>query len=847
MLAWLTLIQLPNTDLNFDVRQHEGITITASGIPIVRGSGFQYYAPGWSKGYYSSRWKVQAIKKIDDNTVQLTFNEDGAFGTVTYRRDGNRVIADYEFNWTKDDSALVELNEGLVWVPPFQNGKVTLDGAGRTLPQLPPIGDLSKRLIGSPAKETIMTGSITNVTLTSSEPASTFDGRKYDQEWAVAAPVYWQGVTALPVRKGAPTKVHVEYAITVQGQIRSEPKKLIINPFPVKDGVMPDESIPELIPSPKMSFLDWNKPLTISNLWKFPAGRPKFFDLLRAEIEKRFEFPEVGTLENRVSFDGGMSDFKQREGTYHLKITNDSISVYGQEAAGLRNAMYRLAHMVFVRNGKLCLPTGVIEDEPRSDFRGAHLFVGPQALEFHQKLWTNVLRPLGFNKVVLECERTNWNALPTKNPSFMKQADLVKLFNWYRSQEVEPIPLIQSLGHMGWLFDSGVSKDLAFNSQTPYTLDPRRPGAKEIMGSIWSEAIQTLKPRTMHVGLDEIDMLGFPSKNADLTTDLWKEMVPYLGSIAKQNNLNLMLWGDEGLAPAEAIDATNGDDLLNAAQRRKAIPKGSFVADWHYKAEQKHLPYLKSLQKWKLEGLQPIASTWYRPENIRGFDIAADVEGTGTLQTTWAGYESNESSMLKNLNQFSAFVLAGDYGWSGRLERVEEMPYDPVKVFAKMYNPKQSSLAPSTALLIGRGEIFDCGGIKFSQLEGSSLIGISPANVSSPDSLEVALAGMAKEIAIALTCDISAPMADIIGEVTITYKDGTQEKSPVQYGLHVRSSDDSAATFFGDRKNDRTCLRFNTKPKELKSITFQAKNRFSGLRIDGVTVLPIKGKRTPSS
>ncbi len=159
-----------------------------------------------------------------------------------------------------------------------------------------------------------------------------------------------------------------------------------------------------------------------------------------------------------------------------------------------------------------------------------------------------------------------------------------------------------------------------------------------------------------------------------------------------------------------------------------------------------------------------------------------------------------------------------------------------------MYNPKQSALAPSPALLIGRGEIFECGGIKFSQLEGSLLAGISPLTLNSPESLEFAVTGVAKEIAVAIACDVSATMSEKIGDITIAYKDGTQEKSPILYGLHVRAADDGASTFYGERKNERTCLRLVTKPTELKSITFQASNRLSGIRIEGVTLVPTKGK-----
>jgi hypothetical protein len=652
---------------------------------------------------------------------------------------------------------------------------------------------------------------------------------------------------ALPVHQGAPTKVHFDYTINVKDQDKAEPKKLSIAPVPIPDGLLPDTTIPEIIPNPKMSFLDWNNTLTISNLWKLPAGRPKFFDLLRSELEKRFELPEPGTIDSRVSFDGGMSDFKKPEGTYHIKITKDSISVYGQEAAGLRNGIYRLAQMAFVRDGKICLPTGLIEDEPRSDFRGVHLFVGPEALDFHQKLWSNVLRPLGFNKVVLQCERTDWDSTPGIHTSLsMKRDDLVKLFKWYRGQEVEPIPLIQSLGHMGWLFANGKNTDLAINPKNPYTIDPKKPGSKELLARLWDEAIELLKPKTIHVGLDEVDMTGFLVKSPAITTELWQEMVPFLGDTALRNKVNLMLWGDEGLAPGEAIDATNGDDAAQAALRRKAIPKGALIADWHYKPEQNHVPFLKSLQQWKLGGFTPIASTWYRPENIRGFSIAADVERVGTLQTTWAGYESNEFNMLRNIDQFSSLVLAGDYAWSGRLEKVAELPYDPVRMFGKMYSPHQSPTSKSTALLVGRGDIFECGGAKFSQLEGSGLRGISTTSMSNPDSLEIALNGTYKEMAVALTCEMTAGQSEKIGEMTVTYKDGTSDKTPILYGLHVRAMGEDGTTMFGDRKNDRTCIFVPLKAKDIKSVSFMAANRFSGLTVQGLTLVPIKGKKNPS-
>ena len=68
-------------------------------------------------------------------------------------------------------------------------------------------------------------------------------------------------------------------------------------------------------------------------------------------------------------------------------------------------------------------------------WRGVHLFVGPNALEFHKQLWTNVLLPLGYNKVVLQCEQTEWKCLPNlKGGISMQRDDLAKLCEWYRSK-----------------------------------------------------------------------------------------------------------------------------------------------------------------------------------------------------------------------------------------------------------------------------------------------------------------------------------------------------------------------------------------------------------------------------
>lgn len=153
-----------------------------------------------------------------------------------------------------------------------------------------------------------------------------------------------------------------------------------------------------------------------------------------------------------------------------------------------------------------------------------------------------------------------------------------------------------------------------------------------------------------------------------------------------------------GLAPGEAPDACNGINRERAAKIRSSIPKNTWIADWHYVGNPDPGAYSSNLQLWKNEGFRPIASPWYVPENIRGFTLAANQEKAGVLQTTWADFESSEMNMLKNIEQFGAYVLALDYAWSGRKELPAELPYHGVTEWTKRFYRQPLPISPRNGL-----------------------------------------------------------------------------------------------------------------------------------------------------
>jgi hypothetical protein len=363
---------------------------------------------------------------------------------------------------------------------------------------------------------------------------------------------------------------------------------------------------------------------------------------------------------------------------YRLQIREQGIALTTKTKAGYRHALQSLAQLVQSNDGQLQIPCGELEDAPTADWRGIHMFTGPTAWPLHRRMYENVLLPLKMNKTVIHCEQAQWKSFPAlHNPISVPLADLKNEFNYLRTKGVEPIPLIQSLGHMEWFFKPRSTRHLAVNPAYPYTLNTNLPEARAAIRKIWEEADALLKPDVIHVGFDEIGMIGFHWPR-EKEVELFRDQLAYLNNWALKKGKTLMLWGDMGLAPGEAPDACNGVTPDRAAQIRAAIPKGAFVADWHYLNNPNPDVYRKNLQLWKNNGQRPLASPWLWPGNVRGFVKAAALEKTGLLQTTWADFESSETNMLKNIEQLGAYVLALDYAWSNREEMPAALPYDPV-------------------------------------------------------------------------------------------------------------------------------------------------------------------------
>jgi hexosaminidase len=380
---------------------------------------------------------------------------------------------------------------------------------------------------------------------------------------------------------------------------------------------------------------------------------------------------------------------KDAEG-YRLEVTPAGIEIHAPTARGAFYAVQTLSQVLRRRGKAWECPALRIEDWPSMRFRGAHFFPSASGAKFHRRLVDTVLSRFKLNHAVIQCEAARWDSHPEiAAPNSVSKADLETLVAVCRNRFLEPVPLVNGPGHAEWLFRNGTNLGLAEDRATPYAYCVRRPEAQRFIREIAGEALDVFGSRLFHMGHDEVTLKGqFPHPDCprcarSSTTELVLENARGLSTWLSRRGVRSMLWGDMLFAREERVSSAHAPSPEEAQARRRGLPREFTVADWHYNSRGE----FPSLAILKRERLRSVACTWYEPENIYRFSQEAlKVGADGLLQTTWAGYFPDERVLSgKELRQFTAFILAAEYAWSGRSDPPSRLGYRPADVFRTAY------------------------------------------------------------------------------------------------------------------------------------------------------------------
>lgn len=559
-----------------------------------------------------------------------------------------------------------------------------------------------------------------------------FDGRKNPRAWARKAPTLWLGYLQFPLQKGLPVTIRVTMRFTLAPRVQPvERVAVATRTIPLREAVGADARPVMLIPKPKQvqwreGYLSLNSRTRVVALDRasVPAAQ-SFLKMLkdRYGLPLRLSSAKPLRWDNVVLF-GLKSNLSRlprqwqellkvpdRDEGYALLVGATSAVVIGSDERGVFYGSQTLQQCLQARTNGAALKRALVIDYPTLRFRGAHLFLGNNALPFHKNLIERIFSHLKMNHLVLESEYTRWDSAPEIAVDFsMSKSDLQQVIQFARQHMMEVTPLLQSLGHSEWMFRNGQNMDIAEDPNNPRNYCPLNPRTYPFIDAIYDEAIQLFQPRYFHIGHDEIHLFNrFPyheeCKQRGLT-QLFVDDVLHHYRRFQQRGIRTMMWGDMLLHRSESADSAAFAESPEEAQRRRdLLPKDIIICDWHYQPRPPEEFVQKNLKVFQQAGFEVIATTWYTPMNIYHFAKAAQQTNIlGLLQSTWAGFNISEVVLKPAFQQFSAFVLAAEYAWSSDSPPPDQMPYSPDEVFIDLYERRPLVARPQSGFALDLSE-----------------------------------------------------------------------------------------------------------------------------------------------
>jgi hypothetical protein len=384
---------------------------------------------------------------------------------------------------------------------------------------------------------------------------------------------------------------------------------------------------------------------------------------------------------------------------YALSVSGKGITIIGNDIKGLFYGLMTLRQLKQGKDGNTSLPYVKIEDYPALAYRGVHFFTGKDALK-EQKALVDVMALHKMNNVVFQLDFMEFKKHPELWYDQMgeKQSEVKELIKYCNDRFIEVTPMVNTPGHAEWIFRNGVHLDICEDPNptkegaTPYAIYINNDSTYTFLFELYDEVIDLFKPKYFHIGHDEPDLpdyVKFPGRSQGFTTRELIEMdIRKNAEYFKNKNIDIMLWGDTLLYRGESPDACNAKTKDDAIQLRKMLkeieaqpgaPK-FIICDWHYASARPE--QYKSLGILKKEGFEVLACPWYGRDNILFFNTeAVNTKSLGLLQTTWAGFNFSIEANTSCYEQFSAYLLAADYSWSGRKEKAVNLEYNADKVF----------------------------------------------------------------------------------------------------------------------------------------------------------------------
>lgn len=379
---------------------------------------------------------------------------------------------------------------------------------------------------------------------------------------------------------------------------------------------------------------------------------------------------------------------------YVLEISSKGVTISSREEVGLFYGCQTLEQLLEDNRdfGKE-IPAMKIVDYPSVAYRAIHLDTKHHLdrMEYYYRMIDKLAR-YKVNAIIWELEdKLRFTRRPeVASPNAISKQEMQALCRYAKDRNVEISPLVQGLGHAGFVLKHHWV--LRENPASDWEFCPSDPRTYEVQFDLYMDALEAMPyGRYLHVGGDEITAIGIDNRCKATGKSAFELQMIWLKKVcqfAVDHGRTPIFWDDMPLKYAglwELVLSNKTEEEVakewNTEKLDKAIdlfPKECVYMRWKY--EDATTPAHQRLLKWYSDkGLKVMGATAAsagdspflprkntRSEYIKGFSqLVVENHLEGILATAW----DDGSPHLETV--WRGYIAQGEFGWNPSARDIE--------------------------------------------------------------------------------------------------------------------------------------------------------------------------------
>lgn len=427
-------------------------------------------------------------------------------------------------------------------------------------------------------------------------------------------------------------------------------------------------------------------------------------ELTFVSVARGTPVPVLGTLTDALprSRRAGKGLFLQLSGQnvpdspegYVLEVNGKGVTVTARTEAGLFYGCQTLEQLLEdSRDFGREIPQMKITDYPAIAYRAVHLDTKHHLdrMEYYYRMVDRLAR-YKVNAIIWELEdKLRFTRRPeVAAPNAISKQEMQALCRYAKERNVEISPLVQGLGHAGFILKH--HWELRENPASDWEFCPSDPRTYEVQFDLYLDALEAMPyGKYLHVGGDEITAIGIDERCRATGKTAFELQMIWLKKVcqfAVDHGRVPIFWDDMPLKYAGIWELVLSDKseeevakVWNTDKLDKAVdlfPKECVYMRWKY--EDATAPAHQRLLKWYHDkGLKVMGATAAaagdspfmprrnsRSEYVKGFNrLVAENHLEGILATSW----DDGSPHLETV--WRGFIAQGEFGWNPSARDIE--------------------------------------------------------------------------------------------------------------------------------------------------------------------------------